>query len=408
MAAVYLVGALFPPLVAGVVMTASSLSHVMVHRAPRPPEAGKEPAAPALDPGKPNVVVVLSNEGTELLDFLGPYALFAATGHWNVVTAAPERRPSPTTGALGILPDFSLAGAPEADVIVLPAIMDPHNPAIADWIRGRAHRARKVVAPCEGARLAAGAGILAGRRATSHFLALPELKEKHPDVTWDPAARVVSDEKVLTSAGISGSLDAALTAIAELEGDLLAHRAAKGAGLPLRRGAQRPSELGGPAFARLLIEAAYDWDRRSVVVPLEAGVDELGLAGPLEVLPRTMSMRVFTVSARREWTRSRHGLQLIATDDAASAPPHDHRIDPPAAPASGQVLDRMFDLVATERGADVARVVARLIEYPWTASQDARGARETLPVSIVIRVALLAVLGLVLARWVARSYLKLR
>src|SRR5688500_10733702 len=64
---------------------------------------------PPLDSSKPTVVVLLGADLTEITDALGPYEMFARTGRFNVVTAAPQRQPSLLTGGLTILPHYSLA-----------------------------------------------------------------------------------------------------------------------------------------------------------------------------------------------------------------------------------------------------------------------------------------------------------
>ena len=100
------------------------------------------PPPPPCDPARPTAAVLLSQAGTEITDFLAPYAILAASGAFNVVAVAPTADPAPTSGRLGVVPQqtfaaFDAAHPEGAAVIVIPNVLDPENPAIGDWLRAR-------------------------------------------------------------------------------------------------------------------------------------------------------------------------------------------------------------------------------------------------------------------------------
>ena len=129
----------------------------VMHIDPMPPTASVPPT-PAFDPARPTAALLLSQAGTEITDFLAPWAILAESGAFNVVAVAPTADPAPTSGRLGIVPQqtfaqFDAAHPEGAAVIVVPNILDPENPVIGTWLRARHERGSVVTSICEGARV---------------------------------------------------------------------------------------------------------------------------------------------------------------------------------------------------------------------------------------------------------------
>ncbi|MEO8562310.1 MAG: DJ-1/PfpI family protein [bacterium] len=127
--------------------------------------------------------------GTELTDFMIPHAMLTESGVARVVSVAPHAgRIRLRPGTVSIEPDltmaaFDAANPKGADYVIVPALLDHENLAIAAWIRAQAACGATIMSICEGARTAAKAGVLAGRRATTHWSALEELSKKYPGIT---------------------------------------------------------------------------------------------------------------------------------------------------------------------------------------------------------------------------------
>ena len=180
-------------------------------------------------------VGILIFDGVEVLDFAGPFEVFSRTrltpgvaarqsdaeAPFDVFTVAPTRDAVVAIGGLRIVPAFALADAPRIDVMVIPggfgtrALLD--DAAMIEWIRDAAGRARHVTSVCTGALLLAKAGLLANRRATTHWGALDLLAAIDPTIRVERGVRAVHDG-VVTSAGISAGIDMALEVVERLHG----------------------------------------------------------------------------------------------------------------------------------------------------------------------------------------------
>jgi transcriptional regulator GlxA family with amidase domain len=149
---------------------------------------------------------------------------------FRVFTVAAEARPVVATGGLRVIPDHDFATAPPVDLLVIPGGFGTRallgDETVLDWIRRTAGTAAQVTSVCTGALLLAQAGLLAGRRATTHWGALELLASLDPTIRVDPAARVVKDG-IISSAGVSAGIDMALAVVADLHGQAVADETAR-------------------------------------------------------------------------------------------------------------------------------------------------------------------------------------
>jgi transcriptional regulator GlxA family with amidase domain len=111
----------------------------------------------------------------------------------------------------------------------------PGDPALLAWLRAMARQTRRVCAVCTGAFLLASAGLLNGRRATTHWRHVENFARQYPGVSWDPNPIWVQDGNIYTSAGISAGMDLALALIEEDHGNALALAVARRMVIFLRR-----------------------------------------------------------------------------------------------------------------------------------------------------------------------------
>ncbi|MEU3734446.1 DJ-1/PfpI family protein [Streptomyces sp. NPDC033538] len=199
------------------------------------------------------IAIVLFDRFTAL-DAVGPYETLSRIPDAETVFVAERTGPVRNdSGSLALTADRTLADVPSPDVVVVPggpgqeAQMD--NETLLDWLRSADASSTWTTSVCSGSLLLAAAGLLAGRRATSHWLALELLK---PFGTEPTGERVVTDGKYVTAAGVSAGLDMGLTLVGRLAGD----EHAQAVQLLLEYDPQPPYDAGSPqkAPARLIEE----------------------------------------------------------------------------------------------------------------------------------------------------------
>jgi transcriptional regulator GlxA family with amidase domain len=157
------------------------------------------------------------------LDFVGPHDVFFVScflqGNGRVVTVAEKSGPIKCAGGLEILPGYTIETAPKLDVLVVPGAQAEDLSGISDaaisWIGGQAEKTRFTASVCTGALVLQRAGLLAGRKATTHWMLVEELA-KDPTTRVLPEMRYVRDGAIVTSQGVSAGIDMALWLIGQL------------------------------------------------------------------------------------------------------------------------------------------------------------------------------------------------
>ncbi|HEX6291644.1 MAG TPA: DJ-1/PfpI family protein [Herpetosiphonaceae bacterium] len=177
---------------------------------------------------QPRNVAILIFDEVEVLDFCGPFEVFAVTGRsreaapFNVYTVAERLEPVLARNGLSINPRYSIADCPQPDLLIVPgglgARREMYNPALIEWIRQRAAPAELVLSVCTGALLLAKARLLDNLTATTHHVAFDLLREAAPETEVREDQRFVDNGKVITSAGISAGIDMSLHVVARLLG----------------------------------------------------------------------------------------------------------------------------------------------------------------------------------------------
>jgi transcriptional regulator GlxA family with amidase domain len=178
----------------------------------------------------------------EVLDFCGPYEVFSVT---RLDEARRREEPSPfevlviaetadvvtATGGLRVVPDCTLGTCPPLGILVVPGGWGTrraqHNQRLLDWIAARGREVETLTSVCTGARLLGTAGLLEGRRATTHWRSLDRMHDAFPTVRVERDLHVVEDGNVVTSAGISAGIDMALRVVARTCGEVVARATAR-------------------------------------------------------------------------------------------------------------------------------------------------------------------------------------
>jgi putative intracellular protease/amidase len=178
------------------------------------------PACAAHPPhSKPEVQVgIVLFDGVEIIDFAAPYEVFGQAG-FGVVTLSHDGKPVTSAMGLKIIPDHDFASASAFDVLLVPGgdVGDAQKDVVLlDFIRSRATDARHVLSVCTGAHVLGAAGLLDGLQATTFMPRLDELARQYPKVEVVRDVRWTDNGKIITSAGLSSGIDAALHVVARL------------------------------------------------------------------------------------------------------------------------------------------------------------------------------------------------
>ncbi len=276
---------------------------------------------------RPHVVAVVALDGVNPFDLAIPCETFARV---RLADGSPPYRvrvcgaaPTVDAGAFRIQTAHGLRGLADADTIVVPGILDPAAPtppALVRALRRAAARGARIASICSGAFVLAAAGLLDGRRATTHWLAAAELARRHPAIDVDPNVLYVDTGRVLTSAGAAAGMDLCLHVIRRDHGAAVAAETARLAVMPLERAggqaqfiAHRDPHAAGESLAPVL-----EWLAAHLHEPL-----------PLARLARraAMSSRSFSRRFREQtgttptqWiirSRVRRAQQLLETSGLA-------------------------------------------------------------------------------------------
>ncbi|MER7987808.1 DJ-1/PfpI family protein [Streptomyces noursei] len=198
-------------------------------------------------------IVVVLFDGVDLLDVTGPPEVFALlqrelpgeTGY-RVALAAETMDPVTTAAGVRVLPDttFREAAGRRIDTLLVPGSIEADgdgrvravtDPAVVAWVRTLAGRTRRVASVCVGAHLLAAAGLLDGKRATTHWSTAQQLAAEHPSIEVDADPIFIRDRDVWTGAGISACLDLSLALVADDFGEAAALRVARQLVMYLKR-----------------------------------------------------------------------------------------------------------------------------------------------------------------------------
>ncbi len=267
-------------------------------------------------------VVALALDEIVAFDLATPAQVF---GHREEVeryafsVSAVRPGPVPSTTGFAIIAAAGLEALATADTVVVPGYAPHDRPPepVLDGLRAAAARGARVVSICTGAFALAAAGLLDGRRATTHWQNADELAARHPAVHVDPDVLWVDEGAVMTSAGVAAGIDLCLHLVREDHGELAAARVARRMVVsPHRDGGQaqyleRPVPVAGQGLAE-----TCRWALEHVSEPLSVAE----LARHAGWAPRTFARRFLaeTGTTPLRWLTAQRLLEarrlLEATD----------------------------------------------------------------------------------------------
>lgn len=329
----------------------------------------------ALEPPKrqrPLVAVIGLNDATETTDYLVPTGILRRADVADVLMLSASPGPVHLYPALNAVePDatiaqFDAAHPNGADYVIVPAMSRDDDPAVRTWLRQQADKGAIVIAVCAGAKVAGAAGLLDGKRATTHWYYLKHLLRRSPTIDYIADRRFVIDGRVATTTGITASVPMMLTLIEAIAGRDKAGAVARDLGVEHwdARHASSAFRLSRPFAATVLGNVAAFWNRDELGIALEPGIDEVALAHVADAWSRTYRSKAVAFASSPSAIRTANGVRILP-GEVAQAWPEERTVSVFADRRLKAALDLTLQAITERYGPSTARVVAMQLEYPW-------------------------------------------
>lgn len=183
------------------------------------------------------VGILLFNE-VEVLDFAGPFEVFSlaalpdATKPFVVKTISENGEMISARNGLKVMPDSSFDNHPDLDILIVPGgygaeEIEIHNPKVIQWIKQQQATTEITASVCTGAFLLAKAGLLDGKKATTHWMDMERLEQEFPLVSVQHEVKFVDEGPLITSGGISAGINMSFHLISRLYGNSVSKETAK-------------------------------------------------------------------------------------------------------------------------------------------------------------------------------------
>ncbi|HLT55480.1 MAG TPA: DJ-1/PfpI family protein [Bacillota bacterium] len=183
------------------------------------------------------VGILLFNE-VEVLDFAGPFEVFSltalpdATKPFVVKTISENGEMISARNGLKVIPDSSFDNHPDLDILIVPGgygaeEIEIHNPKVIQWIKQQQATTEITASVCTGAFLLAKAGLLDGKKATTHWMDMERLEQEFPLVSVQHEVKFVDEGPLITSGGISAGINMSFHLISRLYGNSVSKETAK-------------------------------------------------------------------------------------------------------------------------------------------------------------------------------------
>jgi putative intracellular protease/amidase len=341
-----------------------------------PPVPAAETAAmlKALQPTqqRPLIAVIGLNDATETTDYIVPTGILRRADIAEVLMLAAAPGPVHLYPALNAVePDATIAEFDAehpggADYVIVPAMSRDDDPAVLAWLRQQSDKGATIIAVCAGAKVAGAAGLLDGKRATTHWYYLKDLLARSPTIDYIADRRFVIDGKVVTTTGITASVPMMLTLIEAIAGREKAQSVARDLGVD-HWSAQHASSAFrfSRSFASTVLgNVLAFWNRDEFGIALEPGIDEVALAHVADAWSRTYRSKAVTFAASNSAVETANGIRVLPGRVARGWPrERTVSIFPDRRPEVA--LDLNLQAIAERYGGRTARVVAMQLEYPW-------------------------------------------
>jgi putative intracellular protease/amidase len=327
----------------------------------------------ALKPPKrqrPLIAIIGINNATETTDYLMPYGILKRADVAEVVTLATAPGPVTLYPTLKVEPhatiaEFDAQHPDGADYVIVPAMSRDDDPVALQWIRRQSAKKAIIIGVCVGAKVVGEAGLLHGKRATTHWYSVKELRGKHPTMRYIEDRRLVVDDGVATTTGISASMPMSLTLIEAVAGRDKARAVGREIGLAEWDTRHESDEFRftRPFALTAIGNTAAFWAHERLGIELEEGIDEVSLALVTDAWSRTYRSQAVTFASTAGARQSRNGLRILPDEVAANWPAE--RLLPSVGNRKpAEALDDTLEEITTRYGTRTTDFVAMQLEYP--------------------------------------------
>jgi transcriptional regulator GlxA family with amidase domain len=340
------------------------------------PPIGKQEAdatLTALKPpkrGRPLIAIIGINDATEVTDYLMPYGILRRSGVADVVLLATGPGTVKLYPALKVEPqatvaEFDAQHSEGADYVIVPAMSRDDDPVVLEWLKTQTSKGAMIIGVCAGAKVVGEAGLLDGKRATTHWYSLKELRDKHPAIHYVPDRRLVVDQGVATTTGVTASMPISLTLIEAIAGREKAEAVGRDIGLTHwdARHESGPFQLTRPFVLTVIGNTVAFWNWEQLGIEVTPGVDEVSLALVADAWSRTYRSSAATFSRTDGAQETRNGIRIVPDRIAANWPAED------LLPSIGdqkpaRALDEALQGITARYGIRTTDLVAMQLEYP--------------------------------------------
>jgi putative intracellular protease/amidase len=334
---------------------------------------------------RPVIAIIGINDATETTDYLLPYGVLRRSQVADVLLVATEPGPVKLYPALTVEPqatasEFDARHPEGADYVIVPAMSRDDDPAVLRWLQEQAAKGAMVIGVCAGAKIVGEAGLLDGKRATTHWYFLEELREKHPSLRYVPDRRLVVERGVATTTGVTASMPMALTLIEAIGGREKAEAVGREIGVT-RWDARHDSDafrLTRPFVLTAIANTVAFWNRDELGLELTPGVDEVSLALVADAWSRTYRSRAVTFSGTEGAKPSLNGVRIVP-DRVAPSWSAEERLPSIGDRQPARALDDALRGIAARYGDRTADFVAVQLEYPSKQLRAALNPRDAIP-----------------------------
>jgi putative intracellular protease/amidase len=327
----------------------------------------------ALKPPKrqrPLIAIIGSNDATETTDYLMPYGILTRADVADVVTLATAPGPMTLFPALKVEPqatiaEFDARHPDGADYVIVPAMSRDDDPEALQWIRNQSGKGAIVIGVCVGAKVVGDAGLLHGKRATTHWYSVKELRGKHPSMRYVEDRRLVVDDGVATTTGITASMPMSLTLIEAIAGRDKAKAVGREIGLPEWDARHESDEFKftRPFALTAIGNTAAFWAHERLGIELKPDIDEVSLALVTDAWSRTYRSQAVTFARTADARQTRSGIRIYP-DQVAASWPAERLLPSVGIRKPAEALDDALHGITARYGTRTTDFVAMQLEYP--------------------------------------------